>query len=251
MIQPLSNHVAWVTGSSAGLGRAIALALGAAGAKVALNFHSNESRARAAMQEFERSGGSGMLVRGDVTDPREIERMHREIAGVLGGVDILVVNATPDQPQMPVEEYDWELCQRMLDHFVKSPFFLTRTCLPHMKRQRWGRIINIGSEVFLRGVANFSAYVAAKGGQTGLTRSLSTELAPHGITVNIVAPGWIPTERHAKDSPDSKADYVRLVPAGRWGTPEDVGGTVAFLASDAASFITGQTLAVNGGLTVS
>ena len=119
-----------------------------------------------------------------------------------------------------------------------------------MKEKGWGRIINIGSEVFQRGVPNFTAYVAAKGGQNGFTRSLATELAPFGITVNMVSPGWIPVERHAGDSPESKAAYLALIPAARWGVPSDVGGAVTFLASDAAGFVTGQNLCVNGGLTV-
>lgn len=138
----------------------------------------------------------------------------------------------------------------MLDFFIKSPFLLTRACLPHLKQQKWGRIINIGSEVVSRGVPNFSAYVAAKGGQNGWTRSMSGELAPHGITVNMIAPGWIPVERHEKDPQELKDGYRALIPANRWGLPEDLGGAVVFLASDAASFITGQNLHVNGGMTV-
>jgi 3-oxoacyl-[acyl-carrier protein] reductase len=119
-----------------------------------------------------------------------------------------------------------------------------------MKRQRWGRIINIGSEVVARGVPNFTAYVAAKGGQNGFHRSLATELAPWGITVNMVSPGWIPVERHAADPQSAKDAYLAHVPAQRWGVPEDVAAAVAFLASDAAAFVTGQNLHVNGGLTV-
>ena len=119
-----------------------------------------------------------------------------------------------------------------------------------MKKQEWGRIVNIGSEVFRRGVSPFSAYVAAKGAQTGWTRSMAGELAPYGVTVNIVCPGWIPVERHDTDSQESKDEYRALIPVDRWGVPEDVGGICAFLASDAAAFITGQDVAVNGGMTV-
>ena len=119
-----------------------------------------------------------------------------------------------------------------------------------MKQQRWGRIVNIGSEVVARGVPNFTAYVAAKGGQNGFHRSLATELAPFGITVNMIAPGWIPVERHENDPQSEKDGYYSLIPAGRWGVPTDVGGTAVFLASEAASFVTGQNIAVNGGMTV-
>ena len=121
--------------------------------------------------------------------------------------------------------------------------------LPHMKQQRWGRIINITSEVYHRAVSPFSAYVAAKGGQIGWSRSMSRELAPFGITVNTVAPGWIPVERHEKESPQVKAAYQALIPAGRWGVPQDVADAVLYLASPEASFVTGQTLCVNGGMT--
>jgi 3-oxoacyl-[acyl-carrier protein] reductase len=251
MHRPLENHVAWVTGSSTGLGKAIAVALGDAGAQVAFNYQRNRSRAEATFAAYEATGAKGLLVRGDVTDPDEVNRMQREIAEKLGPVDILVPNATPDQPQRPIEEYDWAFYQTMLDYFVKSPFLLARACLPEMKRRKWGRIVNIGSEAFQRGVGNFSAYVAAKGGQTGWTRSLATELAPFGITVNLVAPGWIPVERHENDPPEMKAAYLGAIPAKRWGTPADVAAAVVYLASDGAAFVTGQTLAVNGGLTVS
>jgi 3-oxoacyl-[acyl-carrier protein] reductase len=138
----------------------------------------------------------------------------------------------------------------MLDFFVKSPVLLTKACLPHMKKQRWGRIIQITSEVFTIGVAPFSAYVAAKGGQVGLSRSWAREFAPHGITVNMVAPGWIPVERHAHYSEEQLAGYLAGVPAARWGVPEDAAHAVVYLASNEAAFVTGQTIHVNGGRTV-
>lgn len=246
----LLGRVALVTGSTTGLGKAMALALGRAGAKVAMNYRNDQSRAERAFAEFQAAGGVGMLVRGDVTSEEDVPRMVAQIASELGPIDILVLNATPAQPQKPIEEYSWEFYQQMLDFFIKSPFLLSRACLPHMKQQRWGRIINIGSEVFARGVPNFTAYVAAKGGQNGFNRSLATEVARCGITVNMVSPGWIPVERHADDPQEAKDDYRALIPAGRWGVPDDVAGAVVFLSSEAASFITGQNLHVNGGLTV-
>lgn len=246
----LRGRVALVTGSTTGLGKSMALALGRAGAKVALNFQNRVERAGRALAEFRASGSDGMLVRADVTDEIAISRMLEEIAASLGPVDILVLNATPAQPQKPIEEYEWSFCQQMLDFFVKSPFLLARACLPHMKRQRWGRIVNIGSEVFTRGVPNFTPYVAAKGAQNGLHRGLATEVAPWGITVNMISPGWIPVERHESDPQEAKDAYRGLVPAARAGVPEDLSGAIVFLASDASAFITGQNLHVNGGLTV-
>lgn len=246
----LKNHVAWVTGSSTGLGHAIALELGKAGAKVALNYANNQARAEKSFADFTAAGCTGMLVRGDVTDPEQIQRMHAEIAKTLGPVDIIVPNATCAQPQKPIEEYDWSFYQSMLDFFIKSPYLLTRACLPHMKKQKWGRIVNIGSEVFIRGVGNFSAYVAAKGGQEGWTRSMATELAPFGITVNLIAPGWIPVERHENDPQESKDGYFNLIPAKRWGVPKDIAAAVVYFASEESGFVTGQSMAVNGGMTV-
>lgn len=246
----LSGLVALVTGSSKGLGRAMAVSLAEAGARVAINYCHGEEKARAAFEDFKARGHEGALVQGDVTDAEEVTRIMSEIEEKLGPVDILVPNATCEQPQRPIEQYDWDFYQSMIDFFIKSPYLLTRAALPHMKKQRWGRIVNIGSEVFQRGVGNFSAYVAAKGGQNGWTRSMASELAPFGITVNIVSPGWIPVERHENDPKEMKDEYFALIPAGRWGVPEDVGPAVRFLASREASFITGQNFCVNGGMTV-
>ncbi|MGE0143217.1 MAG: SDR family NAD(P)-dependent oxidoreductase [Planctomycetota bacterium] len=246
----LEGRTALVTGSSRGLGRAIAFALGRAGAKVAFNYKNGRETAEAAFAAYRDEGLAGGLFRGSVIDPSEVRHLCREIVASLGSIDILIVNATPDQPLRPIEEYDWDFHQQMLDFFVKSPFLLTREVLPAMKANRFGRILNIGSEVFRRGVGNFSAYVAAKGAQEGWTRSMATELAPWNITVNLVAPGWIPVERHANDSEEDKAAYRALIPMNRWGVPDDVGGACVFFASEAASFITGQSIAVNGGMTV-
>jgi 3-oxoacyl-[acyl-carrier protein] reductase len=245
----LAGRVALVTGSSTGLGKAMARCLGLAGANVAMNYANSAPRAEAALAELEAAGISAKLFRADVTNEAEIDGMFTAIEGSLGPVDIVVMNATPAQPLKPIEDYDWAFYQQMLDFFVKSPYLLARRALPGMKARKHGRLINITSEVFHLGVAPFSAYVAAKGGQTGWSRSMCHELAPFGITVNMIAPGWIPVERHANDPQADKDTYLATIPMGRWGKPEDVGWAAAYLASDEASFVTGQTIAVNGGRT--
>ena len=245
----LAGRVALVTGSSTGLGKATARCLGQAGAKVAVNYANARSRAEQTLDELRAGGVTAELFRADVTSEGEIDGMFTAIERSLGPVDIVVVNATPDQPHKPIEDYDWAFYQQMLDFFVKSPYLLARRALPGMKARKHGRLVNVTSEVFHLGVAPFSAYVAAKGGQTGWSRSMCHELAPFGITVNMIAPGWIPVERHEKDPQSEKDAYLRSVPMGRWGRPEEVGWAAVYLASDEAAFVTGQTIAVNGGTT--
>ena len=245
----LLNKVALVTGSSRGLGRGIALALGKAGAKVCLNYLNNSEVAEGTLTKLREEGIHAAMFRADASDKEQVESMIEAIEEKFGSLDILVPNATPDQPQKQIEEYDADFYRQMYDFFVVSPFHLAKAVLPGMKRRKSGRIINITSEVFHCSVPEFSAYVAAKGGQIGWSRSMASELAPFGITVNTVAPGWIPTERHENDSEEAKNEYLKTIPLGRWGTPEDVGNAVVYYSSDEASFVTGQTLCVNGGRT--
>jgi len=247
--QSLAGHVALVTGNSTGLGKKIGLTLGKAGAKVPVNFANNRERAEQALSEYQAAGIETMLLQADVTCPNSVDTLFTELENTLGAPDVIVPNATCEQPLKPIEEYDWEFYQRMIDFFIKSPFLLTKRGLAAMKGNQWGRIINITSEVYHRSVSPFSAYVAAKGGQIGWSRSMSQELAPHGITVNTVAPGWIPVERHASDPQEMKDEYLALVPMQRWGAPQDVADAVLYFASEEASFVTGQTLCVNGGMT--
>jgi 3-oxoacyl-[acyl-carrier protein] reductase len=250
MSQDLQGKVALVTGASRGLGAAIARTLAARGAKVAVNYFGSAQRAASLVDEISLVGGGAKAFRADVRDEQAVATMVTEIGQTLGPVDIVVCNATGPQPFLSLEDLTWRDCLDQLEFFVKSPMLIAQAVLPGMKQRRRGRIINVGSEVFEKGVAKFSNYVAAKGAQLGLTRSWAMELAEWNITVNLVAPGWIPTERHAADSDESKRAYADAVPMKRMGVPADVAEAVAFLASDAAGFITGQKISVNGGNTL-
>jgi NAD(P)-dependent dehydrogenase (short-subunit alcohol dehydrogenase family) len=243
----LTGRVALVTGASRGLGAAIAGKLGSCGASVGVNFFGSPEKARRVVEGIRQAGGKAEAFKADVRDDKEVARLAEQVRGAFGPIDILVINATGPQPFLKIEEQTWRDYLNQLEFFVKSPLLLVQQVVGEMKRRRYGRIINIGSEVFERGIPEFSNYVSAKGAQLGLTRSWARELAPWQITVNLVAPGWIPTERHAGDPQALKEAYAAEVPMQRMGKPEDVGEAVAFLASDEANFITGQKLSVNGG----
>jgi 3-oxoacyl-[acyl-carrier protein] reductase len=174
----------------------------------------------------------------------------QEVQGSLGEIDILVANATGPQPLFSIEEQTWQAYLDQLEFFVKSPLLLLKQVLPGMRQRQFGRVIQIGSEVFELGNPRFATYVSAKAAQLGVTRSWALELAETGITVNLVAPGWIPTERHTDATQADIDAYTAGVPMRRMGMPEDVGRLVAFLAGDGAGFITGQHFAVNGGNTL-
>ena len=247
MKHDLSNRVALVTGASRGLGESIAVKLGGCGAKVAVNYFASPEKAERVVELVKKAGGQAQAFKADAREEGEVARMVQEVQGRFGAVDILVPNATGPQPFVPLEKLTWRACLDQLEFFVKSPVLLAKAVVPGMKQRKWGRIIQIGSEVLEKGVPEFSNYVSAKGAQLGLTRSWAMELAPHGITVNIVSPGWIPTERHKDDSEEAKRAYAATVPMRRMGVPDDIGAAVAFLASDEANFITGQKLSVNGG----
>ena len=216
MIFDLTGKTAIVTGNSTGLGQAIGMALGKRGASVPINFYNNEERASKALNDYESAGVKSCIIRSDVTSESGVDHLVSETEKKFGKVDIVVLNATCEQPLKTIEEYDWDFYQSMLDFFVKSPFLMTRRVLGPMKEQKWGRIINITSEVFHKAVSPFSAYVAAKGAQVGWSRSISQELAPFGITVNMVAPGWVPVERQEKDPQEMKDAYLSEVPMQRW-----------------------------------
>lgn len=244
------KRTALVTGASRGLGSAIALELAENGANVAINYWNGRQKAERLRIQIEERGGHAAIFQADVRDESEVARLVAEVSEAFGAVDILVVNATGPQPFYAIEDQTWESYLDQLEFFVKSPLLLLKQVLPAMKKQRFGRIIQIGSEVFELGNPRFANYVAAKGAQLGLTRSWSRELAPDGITVNLVAPGWIPTERHADASAAELESYRQQVPMKRMGEASDVAKMVAFLAGDSAGFITGQRFSVNGGNTL-
>jgi 3-oxoacyl-[acyl-carrier protein] reductase len=250
MDHPRPRRTTLITGASRGLGAAIALAQGAAGSNVAINYFNSHDAAEQLCQRIRQTGGYAHAFKADVRSEAEIVQLIREVADVFGGIDVLVVNATGPQPFLSIEEQTWSSYLDQLEFFVKSPLLLLKQVLPGMKERGFGRIINIGSEVFELGNPRFAHYVAAKGAQLGLTRSWARELAPTGITVNLVAPGWIPTERHVDSAQEELDSYTAGVPMKRMGSPEDVAKLVAFLASEAAGFITGQRFSVNGGNTL-
>jgi 3-oxoacyl-[acyl-carrier protein] reductase len=250
MTHDLKNRVALVTGASRGLGAAMAVKLAGCGARVAVNYFGSPEKAKKVVEGIRHSGGTAEAFRADVRNEAEVAGLVAAVTRAFAPVEILVINATGPQPFIRIEDLDWRACLDQLEFFVKSPLLLLKAVLGPMKQRRWGRVINIGSEVFERGVPEFSNYVSAKAAQLGLTRSWALELAGWGITVNHVAPGWIPTERHANDPQEAKDAYAAAVPMRHMGQPEDVAEAVAFLASDGAGFITGQKLSVNGGNTL-
>ena len=245
-----SRRTALITGASRGLGAAIAIEQGAVDNNVAVNYFNSEAAAEKLCVRIRDAGGTARAFKADVRDEAEVDRLVGEVEKAFGGVDVLVVNATGPQPLLSIEQQTWQSYLDQLEFFVKSPLLLLKRVLPGMRERKFGRIINIGSEVMELGNPRFANYVSAKGAQLGLTRSWARELGHTGITVNLVAPGWIPVERHS-DVPQAELEaYRRGVPMGHMGKPEDVAKIVAYLASDGAGFITGQKFAANGGNTL-
>jgi len=241
------SRVALVTGSSRGLGRAIALRLAREGLAVAVNGLHDDTQLLELADAIERFGGVAAAFAADVTDENQVIELLAAVSERLGCVDVLVVNATGPQPEAALSEVSWEDHSAQIDFFVKSPVLLGRAVLPDMIARNWGRIVQIDSEVVDRIPAGRSAYVTAKSAQIGLTRSWARELAAFGITVNAVAPGFVPVERHADVPAEIRSAYLSSVPAGRMGTPDDVAHAVSFFVSEQAGFVTGQRLVVDGG----
>ncbi|GAA1629332.1 SDR family oxidoreductase [Actinoplanes couchii] len=238
---------ALVTGASRGLGAAIARRLAADGRPVAVNYLPDPDGADRVVAEIRAAGGTAAAFRADATDETQINTMIAAVRSELGPVGVLVPNATGPQPVRQALDLSWQDHLDQLLFFVKSPTLLMQAVVPDMRGLGGGRIIHIGSDLPERSAPGMSAYSAAKAAQLSLTRTWARELGPLGITVNLVAPGWIPVERHAGTDPAAVEAYRRDVPLSRMGTPPEVADVVAFLASPQSSFITGERIAVNGG----
>jgi 3-oxoacyl-[acyl-carrier protein] reductase len=245
------GHVALVTGSSRGLGAAIARRLAQDGLAVAVNSLRGDAHTLEVADAIRDDGGTADAFCADITDEQQVAELVAAIADRLGPIDVLVLNATGPQPEAGLTDVPWAEHLAQLNFFVKSPVLLGRAVVPGMRTRRFGRIVHVDSEVVHRPPPGRSAYATAKSAQLGLTRSWARELAPFGITVNTVAPGFIPVERHADVPADARDAYLASVPAGRMGTPADIAHAVSFLASDAAGFVTGQRIVVDGGRSVS
>jgi 3-oxoacyl-[acyl-carrier protein] reductase len=246
----LTGKAALVTGGSRGLGRAICLRLGSLGARVAVNYHANEEAARAVVDAIKAAGrGDAFALQGDVGLSADAQRVVRAATDAFGRLDILVNNAgtTRDNLLAIMKEEDWDY---ILTTNLKSVFNVSKAALRPMLRQKYGRIVNISSVAGVAGNPGQANYSAAKAGMIGFTQSMAKEYGPKNITVNAIAPGFIPTDLTKSLAQDIKEQMIKMTPLGRFGTAEEVAGVVAFFASDAASYITGQVLRVDGGLMI-
>jgi 3-oxoacyl-[acyl-carrier protein] reductase len=245
----LAGRIAVVTGASRGIGRAISVALGAQGAKVIVNYASNEDAAAETAAAVIAVGGAAVTKRFDVADAVAVEAAFKEIVASEGGIHILVNNAgvAVNALTLGAKDADWK---RAIDVNLGGTFHCARAALRSLlKVKEMGRIINITSITAETGSAGQGPYTAAKAGVIGLTRTLAREYASRGITVNAVSPGYIDTDMTATELPaDKRADLLKAIPLGRVGKPEDVAAAVVYLADPAASYVTGQVLRVNGGL---
>jgi 3-oxoacyl-[acyl-carrier protein] reductase len=242
-----SGRVVLVTGASRGIGRAIALRLASEGADIAVNYRTDLEAAGEVAGAIESLGVRCALVQGDVGLPTDAAGMVAACTAQLGGIHVLVNNAgvSADMLTMRLSEEDWD---RVLDTDLKGAFLTTKAALRPMIRQRWGRIINIASVVAYTGNAGQASYASAKAGLIGLSKSVAREVATRGITVNVVAPGLVDTDMTDRLSEEIRTWMLDQVPMGRPGTVEDVAAAVAFLASDDAAYMTGQTIKVDGGM---
>lgn len=243
----LAGKAAVVTGASRGIGRAIAIELAKRGAKVILNYSKDAEGAQAGVETIKAAGGEAQALQADVSDFKAAEGLIKATVEAYGSVDLLVNNAgtTRDMVIMLMPEADWDL---VIQTNLKSAFNCSKAAVKTMMRKRAGRIINITSISGIMGNAGQTNYSASKAGLIGFTKALAREVAPRNITVNAIAPGFIPTTLTNDLSAEIKEATVKAIPLGRWGTPEEVAYAVAFLASEEAAYITGQILNIDGGL---
>jgi 3-oxoacyl-[acyl-carrier protein] reductase len=243
----LQGKVALVTGASRGIGRAIALELARQGANVAVNYAGSEAKAYEVVEEIKKMGKEAVAIQADVSSAEAVERMVKTVLEQFSRIDILVNNAgiTRDNLLMRMKEEEWD---QVINTNLKGVFHCIKAVTRPMMKQRYGRIVNIASIVGISGNPGQANYVAAKAGVIGLTKTAARELASRNITVNAVAPGFITTDMTDSLSDELKAEMLKQIPLARFGEPEDVAKVVAFLVSDAASYMTGQTLHVDGGM---
>ncbi len=243
----VAKRVVLVTGSSRGLGRAMAERFGREGYKVAVHYVSSAGPADEVVKGIEAAGGEAAAFGADVADPAACQELVKGVVERFGRLDVLVNNAgiTRDGLVLRMKDDDWKA---VIDTNLSSAFYLSKAALRGMLRAGFGRVVNLSSVVALRGNAGQANYIASKAGLIGLTKALATEYAGKGVTVNAVAPGFIESDMTAALSDELQKAYLQQIPAGRFGAPEDIAAVVAFLASEGAAYVNGQTLAVDGGM---
>ena len=245
----LEGHVALVSGGSRGIGRGIALRLAGEGVKVGVNYNTGAAQAQEVVKEITSTGGEAIALQADVSDQSQVTDMVGSLLEKWERIDILVNNAgiRKDRLLMRMTTEEWDSA---INVNLKGAFFCTKAVLPHMARQRRGRIINMSSVVGVAGNPGQANYSASKAGLIGLTKTVAKEMARRNITANALAPGYIITAMVEELSEELQAQVLARVPMGRLGTPEDIAGLVAFLCSDEAGYITGQVIRVDGGLAI-